>query len=94
MVVSTLDKMRATDKSRINIQYQDLGSQFFETINARDFGFENLWSSFGGIVGIFLGYSLMQLPGVFIAAVSGVKSCGKITGMSLQNFTGELFFYF
>ena len=61
MVVSTVDKMRTTDKFRINIQYQDLGSQFFETINARDFGFENLWSSFGGIVGIFLGYSVVNL---------------------------------
>ena len=39
----------------------DATSRYFETINSRDFGFENLWSSLGGIVGIFLGYSIMNI---------------------------------
>ena len=33
-----------------------------EIINVRDFGFESLWSGVGGFVGIFLGYSLLQIP--------------------------------
>ena len=33
-----------------------------EIINVRDFGFESFWSGVGGFVGIFLGYSLLQIP--------------------------------
>ena len=61
MVVSSVVNMKEAEYFRINMKYQDLGSRYFETVNTRDFGFENLWSSFGGIVGIFLGYSVMNL---------------------------------
>ena len=33
-----------------------------EIENVRDFGFETFWSSVGGFVGIFLGYSMLQFP--------------------------------
>ena len=33
-----------------------------EIVNVRDFGFESFWSGVGGFVGIFLGYSLLQIP--------------------------------
>ena len=33
-----------------------------EIVNVRDFGFESFWSGVGGFVGIFLGYSLLQMP--------------------------------
>ena len=39
-----------------------LSERYEETINRRDFRLEMLWSSIGGFVGIFLGYSLLQLP--------------------------------
>ena len=61
MVVSSVLNTKDADYFRIEIRYQDLGSRYFETINSRDFGFENLWSSLGGIVGIFLGYSIMNI---------------------------------
>ena len=35
---------------------------FQEIINARDFGVESCWSGIGGFVGIFVGYSILQLP--------------------------------
>ena len=35
---------------------------FQEIANLRDFNVETLWSSAGGFVGIFLGYSLLQVP--------------------------------
>lgn len=38
---------------------------FQEIQNVKDFGFETLWSSAGGFIGIFLGYSLLQLPELF-----------------------------
>ena len=36
--------------------------QFYQEIRTdQDFGFESMWSSVGGFVGILLGYSLLQL---------------------------------
>ena len=61
MVVTSIFTTASSDNLRISIVYRDLGSRYFETVNSRDFGFENLWSSFGGIVGIFLGLSIMNV---------------------------------
>ena len=36
-----------------------MNSQYVETVNTRDFSFENLFSSIGGIVGVFLGVSII-----------------------------------
>lgn len=38
---------------------------FQEIQNVNAFSFETLWSSAGGFVGIFLGYSLLQVPELF-----------------------------
>ena len=61
MVVTSVLNMKSLNNTRIIMTYQDLGSRYFETVNSRDFGFENLWSSFGGIVGIFLGLSIINV---------------------------------
>ena len=61
MVVSSAYNIKKFNNFRMIIQYRDLGSQYFETVNTRDFSFENLWSSIGGIVGIFLGFSIIYL---------------------------------
>ena len=61
MVVSSVLNTKDADNFRISIKYQDLGSRYFETVNSRDFGLENLLSSLGGIVGIFLGFSIMTI---------------------------------
>ena len=45
----------------IELVYMD--TKYQEYINSRDFGFESFWSAVGGFVGIFLGYSLLELPG-------------------------------
>ena len=37
---------------------------FQEIDNVRDFTLESCWSAIGGFVGIFVGYSLLQLPEV------------------------------
>ena len=41
-----------------------------EIKNEKAFGFEMLWSSVGGFVGIFLGYSLMQVPSLLAKFVA------------------------
>ena len=33
-----------------------------EISNYRDFGFESFWSAVGGFIGIFTGYSMLQIP--------------------------------
>ena len=48
---------------RLTIPYAT--DTFQEIRNVKDFGFETLWSSAGGFVGIFLGYSLLQIPELF-----------------------------
>ena len=42
--------------------------QYLETTNDEDFDFEMVWSCIGGYIGIFLGYSLAQLPEVIVEA--------------------------
>ena len=46
--------------AQINILYMD--DLYLETENIMDFSFESFFSSIGGFFGIFLGYSLLQLP--------------------------------
>ena len=36
--------------------------KYQEIVNTRDFGMDNFWISVGGFVGLFLGYSLSQIP--------------------------------
>ena len=44
----------------IEIMYLD---KYYEEISEiKDFGFEDLISGAGGFIGIFLGYSMMQIP--------------------------------
>ena len=44
----------------IKISYTE---DFYQEIeNVRDFSFETFWSSVGGFLGIFLGYSVLQIP--------------------------------
>ena len=46
----------------MELVYMDENYQEF--VNYRDFEFESFWSGVGGFVGIFLGYSLLQVPEV------------------------------
>ena len=46
----------------IEISFKYLTETYNEIINQRDFGVESLWSSIGGFVGIFVGYSVVQIP--------------------------------
>ena len=60
MVVSTVHHENKNLTSfRLRLRYNGLNSQYVETVNTRDFTFENLFSSIGGIVGVFLGVSII-----------------------------------
>ena len=62
-VTSSVD-MRDNDNLVLNFQYRN--DQYMEITNLRDFGFISLWSSSGGLIGIFLGFSMFQMSGVLL----------------------------
>jgi hypothetical protein len=82
MMISTILTMKDTSTvapshlSRhslfLTFDYKSTQDVYFETTNTKDFGVEGLWSSIGGFVGIFLGYSLLQITNVVI------KNCLRI----------------
>ena len=55
-------------KLKLNISYTT--EDFQEIVNVKAFDVETLWSSVGGFIGIFLGYSLLQIPEIFDAVWS------------------------
>ena len=69
-IVSSIQFGSATldnDKSRFEIKVNYLTESYQEIANKKDFSGEALWSSVGGLVGIFLGYSMMQIPDSLLA---------------------------
>ena len=43
------------------LKFHFVSEAYQEIINVRDFGFEAFWSSIGGLMGMFLGYSCLQI---------------------------------
>ena len=50
----------AKKKHLIQIKYAE--STYQEIENVREFSFETFFAGIGGFVGIFLGYSMLQIP--------------------------------
>ena len=55
------------------LRFSYLNEDYQEIVNVKDFGFENFWSNIGGFIGIFLGYSLLQIPDLLAKAISFLK---------------------
>lgn len=49
-------------KPKITIHLTYATETFQEVLNSKDFNINSLWSNIGGFVGIFLGYSVLQIP--------------------------------
>ena len=82
------DKSHWNDKAHMKFEYID---DYYEEIEyLKYFGTESLISNLGGFIGIFLGYSLMQLPELL--GRDKIKIC--TFKIRLNNFlqTGEAFF--
>ena len=58
--VGTLE--RRLEGGRLTLIISYTMEDFQEITNVKDFDVETLWSSVGGFIGIFLGYSLLQAP--------------------------------
>ena len=65
-VTSSADS-RGNGNLQLTFQYRS--DQYLEIRNMRDFGFISLWSSVGGLVGIFLGFSMFQMSEVMLMRV-------------------------
>ena len=55
------------------INYLDLLGYYYETTNKRDLSFEGLFGSIGGLIGIFMGYSLYHVVELAIVGSSLFK---------------------
>lgn len=65
--------------SLLDLEFIQGNEMYQEIDNVRDFTLESCWSAIGGFVGIFVGYSLLQLPELF------VKYCQWLNKKVLSN---------
>ena len=73
-VLSTLDEKVLPNQADTEIALYYGSKSYQEIENLREFGFESFWSAVGGFVGIFMGYSLLQLP-EFIGNIPSFLQC-------------------
>ena len=65
MTISTNIERTKTDPKFADklmlFRFHYVSEDYQEIVNVRDFGIEAFWSSIGGFMGMFLGYSCLQL---------------------------------
>ena len=71
LVTNSKTLRKAAQHITFRINYMD--DSYQETENFRDFNFESFFSSLGGFIGIFLGYSMLQIPEL----LSSIRSVEK-----------------
>ena len=81
------DSGKAEEQRELYAKFQfSLSSEHYQKINNnRDFSIQSLWSSIGGFIGIFVGYSMFQIPGLLLQdhpsdGDSGKKNKSEIEG--------------
>ena len=63
MDILTIHREKGTDTpSSFTIRFIYNQKYYLEIKNSKYFEFENFWSGIGGFIGIFLGYSMLQIP--------------------------------
>ena len=58
----------------LEIKFSYLDKSYQEVVNEREFGFESLWSTVGGFIGIFIGTSLSQVPHLLGVSWTWIRS--------------------
>ena len=64
-------------KPYLDLTFRFIDRNYEEIINERDFGFESLWSTVGGFVGIFVGTSLSQVPSFIAFVINRIQNIIK-----------------
>ena len=79
------DKMTVSaniERTKTNEKYADklmllrfhfVSEDYQEIVNLRDFGFEAFWSSIGGFMGMFLGYSCLQITELMMDGIYSAR---------------------
>ena len=75
-------KLRQSESAIVNISYDNTltisiaheSDHYMEIRHVQEICFEDVWSQIGGIIGIFLGYSLINIPEFFFYGVTGMKN--------------------
>ena len=49
-----------------------------ENVNIRSFGYDAMWGSIGGYVGMVLGISFFQLPDIICCGLQFFRNCRRI----------------
>ena len=72
MTIQMSDVLNDYDLSSryLKLKFQYSEEMYQEITNKQDFGFESFGSYVGGFIGIFLGYSLLQVPELIIEIVA------------------------
>ena len=60
--ITAPDYSKGTYDNLGNVRFEYQERYYQEIKNVQEFGFESFWSAVGGFVGIFMGYSILQLP--------------------------------
>ena len=71
-----------SESAIVNISYDNTltisiaheSDHYMEIRHVQEICFEDVWSQIGGIIGIFLGYSLTNIPEFFFYGVTGMKN--------------------
>ena len=70
----TFDKQYDAASPIVTYRFKYLDRTYEEIINEREFGIESLWSTVGGLIGIFVGTSLSQVPSLIAIAWNWVRN--------------------
>ena len=89
-VVTHHERLIKTGLSQTLALKLDYPVEYRETINQRAYNFYALWSQIGGIVGIIVGYSLMQIPEVIEILINKFPLYHKKTNKQQNNFLGNV----
>ena len=61
--------------SNLNIEILHESEYYLEIRNSKEINSHDLWSQIGGLIGIFLGYSLLQIPSAIFRFLTVIKNC-------------------
>ena len=82
-VVTTMEEIVYLDNTNMSslVFKFNYEKKYRETINRQALGLADLWSQIGGLVGIFIGYSIIQIPVSIAAFYTSIK--GMVDSLKL-----------
>ena len=85
-IISTMvsnEQREEKNASYIFLEINHSSEYYIEVINVKAKSFEDLWSQIGGVIGICLGFSLLQIPDFLFKIAPSSRSCSAKVNRSL-----------